>query len=495
MSRLRPRVPATLRGRLVAVLAACLAAGFAATAVVLVVVVRHVLIARLDDQLRAAGDRFSVALENGDDDHDGDNRFSAVQGQLAGTLGARIKDGVVTAAAVVAEGERADTVPAGTRARLARITAPFGPETIDLPGLGDYRILVVAGRDGDLQVTGLPATSIEHTITELAWAVTGVFALVLLVVLVLGAAVVRRMLRPLTQFAGTAAQVASLPLSEGSVSLPHRVEESGAGNEIDTLAGAFNHMLDEVQSALETRAASEDRLRRFIADASHELRTPIAVVRGHAEYARRAGGDALPEDLARSLERIAAQSDRMGRLVEDLLLLARLDSGRPLADDDVDIVRVVLDAVDDARTAAADHRWRLALPDEPILVRGDAHALEQVVANLVANAATHTPAGTSVNVGVELLTATTTARLTVSDDGPGIDPELVPRVFDRFVRGGGERATTRGSSGLGLPIVAAIVAAHHGRIDVDSGSSGTTITIELPAVRETPENHGNHSAG
>ncbi|WP_375474402.1 sensor histidine kinase [uncultured Jatrophihabitans sp.] len=498
----RPRAPRTLRGRLVALLGVLLTIGFAAAALITVLVVRHVLIDRLDSQLQAAGDRFSVSLEH--DDHDADNgpsRYGGVEGQLAGTLGARLLDGTVTEAAIVGDHDTSDQVPESAKARLRTLTADMTPRSIDLPGLGTYRVIVARGHDNDLQVTGLPAEPVENTIDKLVLIEIAVFAGTLLLVALAATGLVRLMLRPLARVADTASEVSALPLGSGGVSLPHRVSTGTHGSEVDTLSRAFNTMLEQVEAALRTRAASEDQLRRFIADASHELRTPVAVVRSHAELAQRAGaaadgaGSILPDEVVHSLERITAQAGRMGRLVEDLLLLARLDSGRPLAHGDVDIVRVVLDAVDDVRPTAAEHRWRLRLPPHSVWVDGDAHALGQAVANLLANAAAHTPPGTTVTVTVELDgldSAAETARrvlLAVADDGPGMSEELAARAFDRFVRGDHARGLSRGSSGLGLPIVSAIVAAHNGRITLDSTPAGTTLRVTLP-VSDSPDAAG-----
>lgn len=479
-----PRLPATLRGRLTAALAVALTVTLAAAAVVMVLVVQRVLTDRLDDQLRAAGGRFAVSLERGDDgdtddgDGDTDDRYRRTEGQLEGTLGARVHGGTVAAAAVVGEHATTDAVPAGARAQLARLRPGDDPRTVDLAGLGEYRVLVVAERDGDLQVTGLPAESIEDTIDRLTLIVVLVVAVALVLILLGAAGLLRAMLEPLRRVTRTASEVAGMSLATGSGSLPHRVEQGGGSSEVDTLARAFNAMLEEVESALRTRADSEARLRRFLADASHELRTPVAVVRSHAELARREGGALLPGEVARSLDRITAQAERMGHLVEDLLLLARLDSGRPLAREPVDVVRLALDAADDARIAAPEHHWRLALPDDALDVTGDAHALGQVVANLLANAASHTPAGTTVTVRVAR--AGEHVVLTVADDGPGMPAGVADRAFDRFVRGTSERAVSRGSSGLGLAIVAAIVAAHGGTVSLSSGKDGTVARVELP---------------
>jgi two-component system, OmpR family, sensor kinase len=236
-------------------------------------------------------------------------------------------------------------------------------------------------------------------------------------------------------------------------------------------------MLGHVESALARRQASENRLRTFAADASHELRTPLAAIRGYAELARRSP-DAVPPDIAHALGRVEAESARMSELVDELLLLAQLDAGRPLASEPVDLTRLAIDVSSDARAAAPGHRWQLELPDEPITVRGDELRLHQVLANLLSNAARHTPAGTAVHVAVSATPRT--AIVTVTDDGPGIPPELLPDIFERFVRGDSSRSRAAGSSGLGLAIVQAVTAAHGGRAEVSSRPGETRFTITLP---------------
>ncbi|GLY33822.1 HAMP domain-containing sensor histidine kinase [Kineosporia sp. NBRC 101731] len=477
---IRPGLPRTLRGRLIAVLALALSIGFAATALATALLVRHVLLSRLDAQLEAAGNRFAVSLEydgeSDDDSADTAERFGRVEGQLAGTLGARLYGGKVTDAAIIGDDRTSTQVPLTARQRLAQFTDAAGPVTVELPRLGDYRIVVTAGRDGDLLVAGLPAEPIEHTVRVLVLAVAGVSTVALLTLVVVAASLVRVMLRPLARVSATAAVVAGLPLTAQQVSLPRRLDQQSAGSEIDVLISAFNAMLEQVESALHTRADTEVRLRRFLTDASHELRTPVAVILSHAELARREGGDSLPEGVNRSLGRITAQSQRMRHLVDDLLLLARLDNGRPLAHEPVDIVRLALEALDDARTANPGHRWKLSLPDHPVTVHGDTHALAQVLANLLTNAATHTPAGTTVTLHVRELSRRTSIE--VRDDGPGMPADLVPRAFERFARGDVHRS---GGSGLGLAIVAAIVQAHLGDVGLTSTDEGTTVTLTLPA--------------
>jgi two-component system OmpR family sensor kinase len=476
----RTRRTPTLRTQLVALLVGLLTLAFLLVAAVTTVALRGFLQDRLDQQLRAAGDRFSVSLEH-PDDHDADNsdtQFASVAGQAAGTLGARVMNGTVTAAAVVGhDGDEPATAPGPAARRvIGRLTARAAPRSIELPGLGEYRVVVSRGDDGDLLVTGLPMHEVQETTTHLVVIEAVVFGLVLVLVGVSGAVFVRLALRPLNRIAATASRVVELPLSSGTVSLPERAPEPDPRTEVGTLSSAFNHMLEHVESSLHQRQASEDRLRRFIADASHELRTPVAVVRSHAELARRTT-ESLPPEVERSLLRIEAESERMGHLVDDLLLLARLDSGRPLAADEVDVTRLILDSVSDAQAAGPDHVWRLELPAEPITVIGDEHALHQVMANLLANARTHTPAGTTVTASARATGAG--AQIVISDDGPGIGPDILPSIFERFVRADPARTMSTGSSGLGLAIVDAILRGLGGTIDVSSEPGDTRFTIQL----------------
>ena len=297
----------------------------------------------------------------------------------------------------------------------------------------------------------------------------------------LGLAVVRLTLRPLRRVTATARRVAELPLDRGEVALAVRVPaaDTDPRTEVGQVGAALNRMLDHVGAALTARQASEMRVRHFVADASHELRTPLAAIRGYAELTRPRRKD-LPPDVTHALDRVESESVRMTGLVEDLLLLARLDSGRPLDRVPVDLTQVLVDAISDAHATAPDHHWSLDLPDDPVTVSGDAARLHQVVANLMANARTHTPPGTQVVVS--LTTDARSAVLTVADDGPGIPPDLLPDVFERFARGDGSRSRAAGSTGLGLAIVAAVVEAHGGSVDVSSVPGGTAFTVRLPVL-------------
>lgn len=336
------------------------------------------------------------------------------------------------------------------------------------------------GKDGDVLITGLPLEPVEATVHRLELVAGIVFGAALTLTGVAGALWVRWSLRPLSRVAATATRVSELPLASGEVTLPPRAPETDPRSEVGRVAGAFNRMLGHVEDALTKRHASEERLRSFAADASHELRTPVASVRGHAELALLHPGP-VPPEVTRALERIAAESGRMGAMVDDLLLLARLDAGRPLERRPVDLTRLVLDAVTDARAAGPGHRWTLDLPEEPLTVTGDEHRLHQVLANLLANARVHTPAGTKVTVTLE--SDDSFAVLTVHDDGPGVPEDIESGVFERFTRAEHRRRTDApgGGAGLGLSIVAAVVEAHGGSVALNSTPGSTQFTVRLPA--------------
>jgi two-component system OmpR family sensor kinase len=275
--------------------------------------------------------------------------------------------------------------------------------------------------------------------------------------------------------------VAELPLDRGEVALPERVphRDTDPRTEVGQVGAGLNRMLEHIGAALAARQASETRLRQFLADASHELRTPLAAIRGYAELAGRSAPE-IPSDTAFALRRVASQTERMSSLIEDMFLLARLDSGRPLVADPVELSQLLVDGVSDAHAAGPDHHWRLRLPDQAVTVTGDPIRLAQVLANLLANARVHTPPGTTVTA--ELDADSTHAVLQVSDDGPGVPPELLPHVFARFARGEASRSRATGSTGLGLAIAHAVVTAHGGALGVHSGPGHTAFTVRLPRL-------------
>ena len=384
--------------------------------------------------------------------------------------------------------------------------APFKTYTATLDSLGGEFLLtkVTGPQQGTALVTGLPLAMVDNTLEHVENTEHVVFATVLLLAVILGAGLIQFSLRPLRRVAATATRVTELPLDSGEVTLPAGVPDTDPRTEVGRVGAAFNRMLFHVEKALGRRAASEARLRRFAADASHELRTPLSAIRGYAELALRHPGP-VPEDVTHALRRVQSESARMTVLVDDLLLLARLDAGRPLEREPVDLSRLVIETTSDARVARGDHRWRLDLPDEPVLVEGDEHRLHQVLANLLSNAGKHTPPGSTVSVALALGDAPRTAppdttvqrgvvpagprvELSITDDGPGIPPELLPELFERFTRGDTGRArevsAAGKSTGLGLAIVDAVVAAHGGAIVVTSRPGMTRFAILLPLLRE-----------
>ncbi len=333
-----------------------------------------------------------------------------------------------------------------------------------------YRMLARnEGRLGGMVLVGLPLDDVDDTVQRLAvveaiavLAVLAVLGLVTWWVLHLG-------IRPLRRMTATAGAIAAGDLS-------HRVPDATPGTETGDLSVALNGMLGRIEEAFDERTASEARLRQFIADASHELRTPVTTIRGYAELYRTGALDDTAE-LAEAMRRTEQESVRMGTLVDELLHLARLDQGRPLDRGPVDLRAVAADAVLDAQAVAPDRNLHVEAPD-PVVVQGDEARLRQVVANLIGNALVHAP-GASVVVRVDATSEA--AVLEVSDDGPGMAPADAAKAFDRFFRADASRQRHSGGSGLGLSIVDATVRAHGGTVRLDSPPGrGTTVTVELP---------------
>ncbi|MEU0528808.1 sensor histidine kinase [Streptomyces niveus] len=394
-------------------------------------------------------------------------------------------------------------------AALASVPRDGDSHTVTLADLGDYRVEYVEGVNGSFLV-GVPLSDVQNTLATLIVVEICVTVAGLVAAGIAGGVLVGVALRPLRRVATTATRVSELPLHSGEVAPLTRLPDTEADprTEVGQVGAALNRMLGHVGSALTARQESETRVRRFVADASHELRTPLASIRGYAELTRR-GREETGPDTRHALGRIEAEAERMTGLVDDLLLLARLDAGRPLAYGTTDLSPLVVDAVADARAAGQDHHWRLELPDEPAHVYGDGPRLHQVLVNLLANARTHTPPGTTVTARVRntaatsatnavtatpaasaAASATTDGRdrcvlVDIEDDGPGIPPALLPRVFERFARGDASRsrssATAADSTGLGLAIVHAVVTAHGGDVRVRSEPGRTAFTVRLPA--------------
>ncbi|MFJ6534320.1 sensor histidine kinase [Microbacterium sp. NPDC091662] len=387
--------------------------------------------------------------------------------------------------------EFAGTLDPLTGAQLAEVAVSLkdtSVATVTLTDLGSYRLMALPTNNGLIVVTGLPRDEIQNQLTQLL-TVIALATIGGLILLALTTAITIRVgLRPLRAVALTATRVANQQLDRGEVTITERVPASEADPRTETgLVGAsLNKLLDHVNTSLASRQKNEERMRRFVADASHELRTPLASIRGYSELSLRALRQSnaqaerpeVIESTTSSLERIQAQSLRMTRLVEDLLLLARLDEGRELVYGTVDLTQLALEGLSDARPTAVDHHWNIDVPDEPVTIVGDAGRMHQVVANLLANARTHTPAGTTVTLSVAQ--EGEEAVLRVHDDGPGIDPAIRDELFARFARGDTSRARQTGGTGLGLAIAKAIVEGHHGFITVTSEPGDTTFTVRIP---------------
>ncbi|MEU4176900.1 HAMP domain-containing sensor histidine kinase [Streptomyces sp. NPDC026589] len=544
------RRPWTLRTRLVVSAVSLIAVVAAVIGSVTAIAFHSYMYGKLDDQLHSVAERAQrppgpvpQALREA-----GPLGFVGGGGQPLGTFGALLgEDGDVTASKVVEDSglraqERAKPLTGEQRSALetAAPTTGGGARSIDLPGLGGYRVEAATTTEGYTVLVGIPSAEVSGALTTLIVVEVCVTAAGLLAASIAGTVLVGVALRPLRRVAGTATRVSELPLHSGEVALLERVPgaEADPHTEVGQVGAALNRMLGHVGSALAARQESETRVRQFVADASHELRTPLASIRGYAELTRRAAGGREapgPDPVTRhALGRIESEADRMTGLVEDLLLLARLDSGRPLSYGSTDLLPLVVDAISDARAAdqgapgrdpravdqgtsgrdprAVDrgasgrdaqaagqsaprrdvlHRWRLELPAEPVTVRADPDRFRQVLVNLLANARAHTPPGTTVTVAVR-----PSARpggpvtLEVGDDGPGIPAELLPHVFERFARGDASRSRganavgATGSTGLGLAIVQAVVSAHGGRVRVESEPGRTVFVIELPTAAD-----------
>ncbi|MFF8746676.1 sensor histidine kinase [Streptomyces californicus] len=554
------RRPWTLRTRLVVSAVSLIAVVAAVIGSVTAIAFHSYLYGKLDDQLHSVVERAQrppgpVPLPESLREA-GPLGFVGGGGQPLGTFGALVGEGGdVTASKVVADsGLRAQESAkplTDDQAEALEAAAPGsgeGTRSVDLPGLGGYRVEAATTAEGATVLVGIPSAEVSRALTTLIVVEVCVTAAGLLAASIAGTALVGVALRPLRRVAATATRVSELPLHSGEVALVERVPDAEADprTEVGQVGAALNRMLGHVGAALAARQESETRVRQFVADASHELRTPLASIRGYAELTRRAGGGGAapgPDPVTRhALGRIESEADRMTGLVEDLLLLARLDAGRPLSYGSTDLLPLVVDAVSDARAAdrpgpqpydgpaagrtgtgpgpqpydgpaaadrpttgsgtgpatcsgtgsgAARHRWRLELPAEPVTVRADSARLQQVLVNLLANARTHTPPGTTVTVSVRPpARAGGPVALEVRDDGPGIPAALLPHVFERFARGdasrtrGSDGGGATGSTGLGLAIVQAVVTAHGGRVRVESAPGRTVFAVELPADAE-----------
>jgi two-component system OmpR family sensor kinase len=461
----------TLTARLVLLLVSVVALAALLLSVATTVALSSVLHDQLDGQVRAALQRAygEATAPPGAPSFTGPDEA----GQRVGTITALFSGDLAAGKVLVDSGDgpaRAEQVSAEVLAELREVPADRQVHEVRLPGLGDHRVLA-SGDDRARVVAALPTADVDATLASLVrWEVFWSL-LVVLVAGGAGAVLVNRSLSPLREVAATADRVTSLPLDRGEIEVTARVPErlTDERTEVGRVGAALNDLLEHVESSLSARHHSEQQVRRFVADASHELRTPLATISGYTELATR-----QPESTPTALAKVTEETARMAALVEDLLLLARLDQGRPLAHEPVDVTMLLAEVVNDARVLAPEHRWQLALPDEPLVVEGDPARLRQVVTNLVTNARLHTPPGTTVRVtgladGFE-----------VADDGPGMPPGLAEHAFDRFVRGDDSRTRRSATgSGLGLSLVRSIVEAHGGSVTMTTGPAGTRCVVRL----------------
>lgn len=406
--------------------------------------------------------------------------FLDAPGQPIGMVAAVVSNEVPVKSGILNRGGDRDPLSPRAAGELAAAAEAQQPVSVNLEGLGRYRVIATDGSNpANRLVIGVTMAAVQQTLARVALIFAVVTVLALVVAALAGVAIIRRALAPLSRVAAAAGAVADLPLDRGEVALPVRVAETDTNSttEVGRLGLAVNRMLDHISAALSTRQDSESRVRQFVADASHELRTPLAAIRGYTELAQRQRAQ-VPADVAHAMGRVESEAGRMTNLVEDLLLLARLDSGRPLERAPVDLSRLCADVISDAHAAGPNQHWTLDVPPEPVVIVGDDARLHQVVANLLANARVHTPPGTSVTLALHA--TTDTAVLRVFDNGPGIDQQLQSEVFERFARGDTSRSSAKGSTGLGLAIVAAVVRAHRGTIAMRSAPGSTTFTVDLP---------------
>ncbi|WP_270886758.1 sensor histidine kinase [Pedococcus sp. 5OH_020] len=467
-----------LRVRLVSVLLLLLLLALTLTASATAALMRQDLMSRVDQDL--------------------DRAYPAVAQQALDTLRSQSPNRLPSGYAVVfypTDGSQAVEIdPTGLSSK------PEVPEDLPLkdPRVSSTKPFTIGSQDGDGEwraiagrlrsntatfVVAVPLQSVDHTVRRLVLVELLIGLTVLAACAAIGWYAVQRAFRPLQEIEDTAAAIAHGDLGR-------RIPTRTAKDEVTSLSRSLNVMLAQIEQSFAAREASEERMRQFVADASHELRTPLAAVRGYAELYRQ-GAVREPAEVASAMSRIEGEAGRMGGLVEDLLMLARLDDQRPLRIAPVDLVVLAADAAQDAR--AIDPLRPISVvgltgPLQPTLVPGDEAKLRQLLANLVSNALNHTPQGSPVEIAVGTRSAGQQAVLEVRDRGPGVDPAKARKVFERFYRADPSRARgAGGGNGLGLAIAAAIVASHSGRIGVaETLGGGATFVVELPTANSQP---------
>jgi two-component system, OmpR family, sensor kinase len=376
------------------------------------------------------------------------------------------------------------TVPELSAPQLDELGTPFTVPAADGAGLS-WRVLVQRLPGSAHVVVAYSLADLDNTVTRLEIADTLAGAIAVALLAAIGLPLVRASLSPLAAIETTAAAIADGDLAR-------RIDHPSGKTEVGRLARALNTMLATIEAAYQARAngeeqarRSEARMRQFAADASHELRTPLTSVRGLAEYGLQQRGHAGTDELLRHMSMIQRESSRMTRLVEDLLLLARFDAGRPLDRAPIDLASIAAEAVQHARAAHPGRTLTLHAP-EPVVVMADAERIRQVTDNLIGNAIQHTPSQTPVTITVTTIPGG--AQLTVADQGPGMTAEQAAHVFERFYRTDDSRSRSRGGTGLGLAIAASLTAAHGGHITLDTQPDhGAAFHLRLPAANSPAE--------
>lgn len=469
----------SLKSRLLIGLVVLVAIGLVSASVIIYNSTRSSLLAQLDQELSSRVGAVGTALLS--PDFGGGENYRLYQlGLPEGAFGeVTATAGTAGASFRVIDGGKYDAAPQVASGLLAFVEASGRSSVVSTASAGgslQFRLIVQPLPNGGAVALAFPLTSINNTLGGLVWTELLVGLGVTLALAALALVVVRFSLRPLTGIGLTAAAIA-----EGD--LTRRVRNADPHTEVGRLGGSVNAMLSTIENAFDQRTLSEQRLRQFVADASHELRTPITSIRGFAELYRLGG----VEDAARLddiMRRIEQEAIRTGHMVDDLLVLARLDQGRPLEREQVDLVQVVADSIISAEVIRPDRDVEMIAPAE-LLVEGDADRLRQVVSNLLENAMVYTPASAAIRV--RLADERGCAVLEIADEGQGIPPEHLGHIFERFYRVDPSRARASGGSGLGLSIVESVVRAHGGSVAVTSEpGSGSVFRIEMP-LRTNPQ--------
>ena len=463
----------SLRARLLLAVAAVALVGLVAADVATYTALRSFLVDRVDESLTAAHRPLIRSLFGPLDRGPGGDAGALAAAAPGAYVELRSPDGD----AIVSQSTRGEFTT--SRPRLPGHVSGLSPGgddsqtffTVDAAGgNSEFRVRAERLPDDSVLMVALPLDDVNSTLHRLLFTEIFVTAAVLLGAVGLGLWLVRVGLRPLRNIEGTAAKIAGGELSS-------RVPDTDERTEVGRLGIALNTMLERIEDAFAKQQEAERHLRRFVADASHELRTPVSAVGAYAELFER-GAQQRPDDLARVLRGVRVETARMQALIEDLLLLTRLDEGRPLERQPVELVGLAGEAVEAAQTIGADWPVTIAAA-QPVEVTGDRMRLREVLDNLLANVRTHTPPGTPTTVRVRASGAE--AVVEVADEGPGLDAEDAARVFERFYRADPSRARDRGGTGLGLAVVAALVGAHGGRVEVDtSRGDGATFRVRLP---------------